>query len=87
MIAVVLPPSHPFARMTPEAFERLWGPHVELIISRAIPQEDTMPLKRGSSRKTISRNIRTEMHHGKPQKQAIAIAYRVAGKAKRRGKK
>lgn len=46
-----------------------------------------MPLKRGSSRKTISRNIRTEMHHGKPQKQAIAIAYRVAGKAKRRGKK
>jgi hypothetical protein len=44
-----------------------------------------MPLKKGRSRKTISRNIRTEMHHGRPQKQAIAIAMRKAGKT-RRGK-
>jgi len=43
-----------------------------------------MPLKRGSSKKTISQNIRTLMHEGKPQKQAIAIAMRTAGKKKKK---
>lgn len=37
-----------------------------------------MPLKRGYSQKTISRNIRTEMRAGRPQRQAIAIALSVA---------
>lgn len=41
-----------------------------------------MPLKRGSSKKVISENIRTEMHSGKPQKQAIAM--HKAGKARKR---
>lgn len=46
-----------------------------------------MPLKRGYSKKTIAKNIRTEMHHGRPQKQAIAIAMSVARKAcRKRGK-
>jgi hypothetical protein len=38
-----------------------------------------MPLKKGSSRS----NIKTEMKAGKPQKQAVAIALKKAGKSKK----
>lgn len=40
-----------------------------------------MPLRKGKSKKTISNNIKTEMEHGKPQKQAVAIALNTARKS------
>lgn len=43
-----------------------------------------MPLKRGSSAKTISANISRLIREGKPRDQAVAIAYAKAGKGKRK---
>ena len=49
-----------------------------------------MPLKRGSSRKTISDNIRKLRREGYPQQQAVAIAMEQArrtGGRKKGGRK
>ncbi len=48
-----------------------------------------MPLIKGAKAKTrkgFSENIRREMDAGKPQKQAVAIAYSEAGEKKKRKK-
>lgn len=49
-----------------------------------------MPLMKGAkarSKSGFSSNIRQEMSEGKPQKQAIAIAYSLAGKSKKKKSK
>ncbi len=43
-----------------------------------------MPLKKSKSGKAFKSNIRAEVHAGKPVKQAIAIAYSVKRKAKKK---
>jgi hypothetical protein len=43
-----------------------------------------MPLKKGKSDKIVSENIRELMHAGHPQKQAIAIALKTAGKSRKK---
>lgn len=40
-----------------------------------------MPLKKGKSKETISKNIATEIRHGKDHRQASAIAYNFARKS------
>lgn len=46
-----------------------------------------MPLKKGYSKRSVSSNIRAEMHSGKSQAQSIAIAMSVARKAKTKARK
>jgi hypothetical protein len=44
-----------------------------------------MPLTKSTSKKAVSKNIKTEIAAGRPQKQAVAIALSVQRRAK--GKK
>ena len=44
--------------------------------------EEDMSLKKGSSKKTVSKNISKMMHEGYMQKQAVVAAMKMAGKKK-----
>lgn len=46
-----------------------------------------VPLKKGSSKETVSQNVSTLVHEGYPPKQAVAIALSEAGKSKGKGGK
>lgn len=41
-----------------------------------------MPLQEGTSKETVSGNVRELIHSGRPQKQAVAVALRKAGLAR-----
>lgn len=41
-----------------------------------------MPLSKGSSKKTVSKNISKLVHEGRPQQQAVAIALSEARRSK-----
>jgi hypothetical protein len=43
-----------------------------------------MPLKKSTSKKAFTSNIKAEIKAGKPQKQAVAIAYSVKRQAARK---
>lgn len=47
-------------------------------------QEKEMPLKKGKSKEVISSNIRELRKSGRPEAQAVAIAFSKAGKSKKK---
>jgi len=53
---------------------------------KAFKQEKVMPLVKSASKNAFRKNVKTEMAAGKPQKQAVAIAYSTKRAAAKKGK-
>ena len=73
-------------------YDQKWLDQVNRNVDRilaSIREDEYMPLvkgKKAKSRKGFSENVKREMHEGKPQKQAVAIAYSEARRGKRKKK-
>jgi hypothetical protein len=65
-----------------------WTPRRRLVppVGASVNKEEIVPLHKGSSQKTIGKNIKEMRAAGHPQAQSVAAAMREAGKS-RDGKK
>jgi len=52
-------------------------------LKKATTRSKAMPLTKSVKKSAVSKNIETEMKAGKPQKQAVAIAFNVQREAKK----
>jgi len=57
------------------------------MISCKLLERYKMPLKKSTSAKAFKSNIKAEMKAGKPQKQAVAIAYSEKREASEKGER
>lgn len=57
-----------------------------LAIQKMKLEKFKMPLKKSASKKAFNQNVAAEVRAGKPVKQAVAIAYDVKRRAKKRKK-
>lgn len=83
---------HDYAAALEDAWKRLQGRKVLSCVrmgrdGSVVFVENEMPLSKGKSKKTFSKNVATEVKHGKPVKQAVAIAYAVKRTAAKKAKK